>query len=202
MENKIEHKRVLGIELATDPRWVNLAEKNLEEILTDHAYCEQKATKACIGLIQYYSDKELLVETLTPIVTEEWGHFRLVLKELKKRNLKLGVQRKDEYANALMSFIQTGTSKEDLLMNKLLVCAMIEARSCERFRLLSLHLKEEELRVFYYNLMVAEAAHYKLFLSLATHYVGEEKTQKRWKECLVFETEILKKLKPRGDRIH
>lgn len=202
MDNKIEQKRVLGVQLPTDPRWVNLAEKSLEDILTDHAYCEQKAATSCITLIQKYSDKELLVEKLAPIVTEEWGHFRSVLKELKKRGLKLGAQRKDEYVNALMPFIQKGTSKETLLLNRLLVCAMIEARSCERFRLLSLHIAEKELRTFYHQFMVAEAAHYKLFLNLAEHYIGAEKTQNRWKECLAFEAKILKHLKPRGDRMH
>ncbi|MCP4439208.1 MAG: tRNA-(ms[2]io[6]A)-hydroxylase [Aureispira sp.] len=202
MDKNFKLKRVLGVQLPTDPRWVNLAEKSLEEILTDHAFCEQKAATFCISLIQKYSDKELLVEKLAPIVTEEWGHFRSVLKELKKRNLKLGEQRKDEYVNALSKFVETGTSKERLLLNKLLVCAMIEARSCERFRLLSLHIQDDALKTFYHQFMVAEAAHYKLFLNLAEHYVGEEKTRTRWQECLAYEAEILKTLTPRGDRIH
>ncbi|MFK7798886.1 MAG: tRNA-(ms[2]io[6]A)-hydroxylase [Aureispira sp.] len=195
-------KRVLGIQLATDPRWVNLAEMSLEEILTDHAYCEQKATTSCISLIQRYSDKTLLVEKVAPVVSEEWSHFRLVLKELEKRGLKLGRQRKDEYVNALMKFVRKGVDEASLFLDRLLVCAMIEARSCERFRLLSLHIKEEALRNFYHKFMVSEAGHYRMFLDLATHYTGAEKTQARWKECLAFEAELVAKLEPRADRMH
>lgn len=200
MEVKI--KRVLGLNLATDPRWVNLAEKSLEDILTDHAYCEQKATTTCISLIQKYSDKTLLVKELSPIVTEEWGHFRAVLDELEKRGLKLGPQRKDEYVNALFKFIRKGVSKQELLLDRLIVCAMIEARSCERFRLLSLHIADEALKKFYHKFMIAEAGHYKLFLELSAHYTTEEQAAQRWKECLAFETELLSKLEVRGDRMH
>lgn len=195
-------KRVLGIQLATDPRWVNLAEMSLEDILTDHAYCEQKATTSCISLIQRYSDKTLLVQKVAPVVSEEWSHFRLVIKELEKRGLKLGRQRKDEYVNALMKFVRKGVDEESLFLDRLLMCAMIEARSCERFRLLSLHIKEENLRNFYHKFMVSEAGHYRMFLDLATHYVGADKTQARWKECLAFEAALVATLEPRADRMH
>jgi tRNA-(ms[2]io[6]A)-hydroxylase len=158
---------MLGLKLPTDPRWVNLAEKSLEEILTDHAYCEQKAATSCITLIQSFPDKEELVTALAPIVTEEWGHFRLVLNELRKRGLHLGRQRKDEYVNALLTFEKKGGSREDRLLERLLVCALIEARSCERFRLLSLHMAEEAFKEFYYGFMVSEAGHYRLFIDLA-----------------------------------
>lgn len=197
-----DKKRVLGIQLATDPRWVNMAEMSLEEILTDHAFCEQKATTSCISLIQRYSDKELLVQKVTPVVAEEWSHFRLVLKELEKRGLKLGRQRKDEYVNQLLLFVRKGVTPEELLLDRLLVCAMIEARSCERFRLLSLYIKDESLRNFYHKFMVSEAGHYRLFLDLAEHYCGKEKTQERWKACLAFETALVQQLKPRADRMH
>ena len=197
-----EQKRVLGIQLPTDPRWVNMAEMSLEDILTDHAFCEQKATTSCISLIQKYADKTLLVQKVAPIVSEEWSHFRLVLKELEKRGLKLGHQRKDEYVNALLKFIRKGVTKDELMLDRLLVCAMIEARSCERFRLLSLYINEESLRSFYHKFMVSEAGHYRLFLDLAEHYIGKEETAKRWKECLAFEAEVVKNLKPRADRMH
>lgn len=197
-----DKKRVLGIQLATDPRWVNMAEMSLEEILTDHAYCEQKATTSCISLIQRYSDKTLLVEKVAPVVSEEWSHFRLVLKELDKRGLKLGRQRKDEYVNKLLLFTRKGITPEELLLDRLLVCAMIEARSCERFRLLSLNIKEESLRNFYHKFMVSEAGHYRMFLDLAEHYIGKERTQERWKECLDFESKLVQNLKPRADRMH
>lgn len=197
-----DHKRVLGLQLPTDPRWVDLASISLEDILTDHAYCEQKATTTCISLIQRYSDKELLVEQVAPIVAEEWSHFRLVLKELKKRGLKLGRQRKDEYVNLLLKFVRKGVTADEVFLDKLLVCAMIEARSCERFRLLSLHIADEALRQFYHKFMVSEAGHYRMFLDLATHYLGKETTQARWRECLAFEADIMTGLKPRADRMH
>jgi len=192
----------LGLQLPTDPRWVNLAEIDLSEILTDHAYCEQKAATSCITLVQAYPDRPELVEAVAPIVTEEWGHFRMVLAEMKKRGLQLGRQRKDEYVNKLFAFQVKGQSREVALLDKLLICAMIEARSCERFRLLSLHCSEEDLRGWYHKFMVAEAGHYRLFLDLAEQYFGKEKTQARWKECLKFEAEIMDGLTPRGDRMH
>lgn len=202
-EKELDAVRMLGLELPTDPRWVNLAEMDLEEILTDHAYCEQKAATSCISLIQQYPEREKLVKEIAPIVTEEWGHFRLVLLELEKRNLKLGKQRKDEYVNALLKFQRKGQgSAEDRLLEKLLVCALIEARSCERFRLLSLYINDEDLKAFYHRFMVSEAGHYRLFIDLANHYCGKEKTRKRWKEYLAFEADIMKELELRGDRMH
>jgi len=192
----------LGLHLPTDPRWVNLAEMDLTEILTDHAYCEQKATTSCITLIQAYPDRPELVETVSPIVSEEWAHFRLVLAEIKKRGLSLGRQRKDEYVNQLLGFQERGKPREQALLDKLLICAMIEARSCERFRLLSLYCSEEDLRGWYHKFMVSEAGHYRLFLDLAALYFGKEKTQHRWQACLDHEAVIMQNLTPRGDRMH
>lgn len=193
---------MLRLQLPTDPRWVNLTEISLEAILTDHAYCEQKAAASCISLIQQFPEKERLVDELAPIVTEEWGHFRMVLKELKKRDLKLGKQRKDEYVNLLRGFMKKGGSREDRLLENLLVCALIEARSCERFRVLSLHISDDELKEFYHKFMVAEAAHYTLFIELAREYAGKEKANARWAEFLAYEKEIMDQLELRGDRIH
>ena len=192
----------LGLQLPTDPRWVNLVEMDLQEILTDHAYCEQKAALTCISIIQAYPDKHDVVREIAPVVTEEWGHFRVVLAELDKRGLELGNQRKDEYVNKLMAFAKGGGSREDRLIERLLTMALIEARSCERFRLLSLEIAEEELRQFYHKFMVSEAGHYRMFLKLAKKYGEEEKVQKRWHEFLDFEKEMLKTLEIRGDRIH
>jgi tRNA-(ms[2]io[6]A)-hydroxylase len=138
-----------GLKLPTDPRWANLASLSIEDILSDHAYCEQKATSTGITLIQQFSELDRLVEEVTPLVQEEWGHFRMVLDQLKKRNLKLGPQRKDYYVSALYDFLKKGGSREQQLLEKLLFSAMIEARSCERFRVLSLHIDDEELRSFY-----------------------------------------------------
>ena len=196
------NKTTLGLELPTDPRWVNIAEKNIEDILVDHAYCEQKAASSCISLIVQFPEKEKLVEMLTPVVAEEWSHFEMVIDHLKKRGYQLGKQRKDEYVNALLKFQKKGGSREDRLLEKLLICALIEARSCERFRLLSLHIKEEELKSFYHKFMVAEAGHYVLFIELAKKYCSEEKVKARWQEYLAYEAEVMKDLELRGDRMH
>ena len=202
MELSQDTKNILGLRLPTDPRWVNLAERSLEDILTDHAYCEQKAATSCISIIQRYSDKEKIVEELSPIVTEEWGHFRLVLAELQKRNLKLGKQRRDEYVNELLKFEVKGGSEEDRMLDKLLVCALIEARSCERFKRLSEGLGDEYLGNFYRRFMESEAGHYTLFIELAETYIDKAKVRDRWKEWLVYEAQIMRRLTPRGDRMH
>lgn len=193
---------MLGLKLPTDPRWVNLAEKSLQDILTDHAYCEQKAASSCITLIQGFPERERLVHELAPIVTEEWGHFRMVLRELGKRGLKLGFQRKDLYVNKLLEFQKKGGGKDNSLLERLLTFALIEARSCERFRLLSLHLEEQELKDFYHTFMVSEAGHYRLFIDLANEYFDPEIVKKRWQEYLTYEAEIMTSLTPRGDRMH
>lgn len=192
---------MLGLKLPTDPRWADLAQISLEEILTDHAYCEQKAATACIGLISVYPERTEMVDALAPIVTEEWGHFRLVLAELKKRGFVLGRQRKDEYVNKLLSFQKAG-GRETVLIERLLTCALIEARSCERFRLLSIQLEEPALRSFYHTFMVAEAGHYRLFIDLARTYGDQEYVQKRWNEYLEYEAEMISNLAIRGDRVH
>jgi tRNA-(ms[2]io[6]A)-hydroxylase len=195
-------KAILGLQLPTDPRWVDLAALSLEEILTDHAYCEQKAAVTCISLIQRYSRKEELVVALAPIVTEEWGHFRLVLAELHKRGLKLGNQRKDEYAAAIFAFTQKGGGEEGRLLDQLLMMAMIEARSCERFKRLSEGLEDAYLRKFYRRFMESEAGHYTLFIELAETYIDKEKVRNRWQVWLQYEAEVMRNLEVRGDRIH
>ena len=198
----IDVKNILGLQLSTDPRWINLAEMQLEEILTDHAYCEQKAATYCITLIQRYSDKIKLIKELSPIVTEEWGHFRLVLAELHKRNLQLGKQRKDIYVNKLIEFQHKGGSPDDRLLDHLLTMALIEARSCERFKRLSEGLTDEYMRNFYRRFMESEAGHYTLFIELADTYLPKERVRKRWKEWLAYEKQVMNEMEVRGDRIH
>jgi tRNA-(ms[2]io[6]A)-hydroxylase len=195
-------KHVLGLELPTDPRWVDIAEKHIGDILTDHAYCEQKAATSCISMIVQFFDKEKLVEMLTPLVTEEWDHFARVLAELKKRNLVLGPPRKDDYVDELNKLIKKGGNREQQLVEKLLLNALIEARSCERFRLLWKEIGDEELRHFYYELMVSEAGHYKNFLALAKVYQDPAAVHLRWHELLTKEAVIVKNLQVRSDRMH
>ncbi len=193
---------MLGLKLATDPRWVNIAEKSIEEILIDHAYCEQKAATNCISIIINFPEKTTVVEKLSPIVTEEWGHFRMVLRELEKRKLSLGTKRKDEYVIALSKVVITGGDRDNQLVERLLLAALIEARSCERFRLLSENLTDEGLKKFYHELMVSEAGHYRLFIDLAKEYWPEEKVKERFNYYLAEEAKILKTLEVRGDRVH
>lgn len=195
-------KMVLGLGLQTDPLWANLALRSLNEILSDHAYCEQKAATTCISLIVQYADKKDIVETLTPIVKEEWSHFESVLKEIKKRDFELGLPRKDEYVAKIQSLAIKGGNRDSQLVEKLLLCALIEARSCERFRTLWKNIDDGKLSKFYYQLMVSEAGHYKTFISLAKKFAPERHVMKRWKEIREGESVIMKKLKLRHDRIH
>ena len=199
---KGKEKFTLGLELPTDPRWVNIAQMNIQDILVDHAYCEQKAASSCISLIILHPDREKLVHTLTPIVAEEWSHFERVLEELKKRGLSLGPQRKDQYIEELTRFVKKGGSREQQLVEKLLMNALIEARSCERFKMLWKNIPDPELSAFYYELMVSEAGHYKTFLQLAKEYMQADLVMHRWNEWLTQEATIVGKLEVRGDRLH
>lgn len=195
-------KTKLGLNLATDPRWVNIAEMEQLEVLVDHAWCEQKAATSCISLIVRFSDFPDIVEEISPIVAEEWGHFRKVVQEIKKRGGELGEQRKDHYVNGLLKFIRKGGNRETQLVENLLICAMIEARSAERFRLLSLHISDDDLKQFYHDFMVSEAGHYKLFLKLAKQHGDESEVVSRWHTLLEFEANLLQTLELRGDRLH
>ena len=197
-----EGKTTLGLELPTDPRWVNIAEKNIEDILVDHAYCEQKAASSCISMIVQFPEKDRLVEVLTPVVAEEWAHFELVIEHLKKRGFSLGKQRKDEYVAQLGGILKKGGSRDEQLVEKLLMNALIEARSCERFKLLWKHISDEELSRFYYDLMVSEAGHYHNFIELAKEYASEEYVGARWRDFLAEEAQIMTSLTPRADRMH
>lgn len=195
-------QKMLHLKLPTDPRWVGVAAMKLEDVLTDHAYCEQKAASSCISLILRFNDLEELVDTLTPIVAEEWGHFERVLEQIRKRNLKFGFPRKDEYVLQLVNFVKKGGSRMQQLTEQLLMNALIEARSCERFKLLSAHLEDPELQKFYYELMVSEAGHYVTFIELARKYQEPAQVNERWQEWLSFEAEVISKLSVRGDRMH
>jgi tRNA-(ms[2]io[6]A)-hydroxylase len=195
-------KFTLGLELPTDPRWIDIAKEHTRDILVDHAYCEQKAASSCISLIVQHPDREKLVEVLTPIVAEEWSHFERVLQELKKRGYAWGPQRKDEYVDALAKIVKKGGSREQQLVEKLLMNALIEARSCERFKVLWKKIDDAELSEFYYELMVSEAGHYKTFLHLAMEYMDKDSVLVRWHEWLAEEAEIMRGLEVRGDRIH
>lgn len=195
---------ILGLKMPTDPRWADLASISIEDILTDHAFCEQKAATTCISLISRYSDKVELVNALAPVVTEEWGHFRMVWAEMKKRGYTLGRQRKDEYVNKLMEHEpkQPHGQPDERLLNRLLIMALIEARSCERFRILHENLEEPALRDFYYKFMVSEAGHYRMMIDLAEVYFPAERVREVWTWWLKTEAEILLTLQPRGDRMH
>ena len=182
---------MLGLKLATDPRWVTIVESNIEEILTDHAWCEQKAASNAISLITQNSEKEELVTELTIIAKEELEHFEMVHQLIKKRGLTFGRERKDSYVNELFKFMKKDGSRNDALCERLLFSAMIEARSCERFKVLSENIKDTELAKFYRDLMISEAGHYTTFLGFARQYADNVDVDKRWKEWIAYETSII-----------
>lgn len=182
---------MLGLKLLTDPRWANIAEDNLEEILTDHAWCEQKAASNAISIITQNSQYEDLVTTLTEISIEEMEHFQMVHDIIKARGYQLGRQREDDYVNQLFKFMKKDGSRNDAFIDRLLFAAMIEARSCERFRVLSENIKDKELAKFYHELMISEANHYTIFLKFARKYTERVDVDKRWKEWLDFEGELI-----------
>lgn len=186
-----QEKVMLGLRLATDPRWVNIVEKNISEILTDHAWCEQKAASNAISTIVRFPEHEDLVEELTKISLEEMEHFGMVHAKIKERGLQLGFERKDPYVRDLAKFIKTGGSRPQQLVESLLFAAMIEARSCERFRILSEEMEDEDLREFYRELMISEANHYTTFITFARKYGEGVDVDKRWQEFLDFEGALM-----------
>lgn len=199
--NKESDIKMLGLKLPTDPRWVNIVEKNVEEILTDHAYCEQKAASTAISLIIGYPEYSELVDEMTLLAQEEMSHFKMVHDRIVARGWKLGRERKDAYVNKLMTFFPKGGSRLDNLIHRLLYAALIEARSCERFRLLSEELEDPELAKFYRNLMISEANHYTMFLGFARKYGDRTQVDKKWDQLLNFEAEIMKDLS-KSETVH
>lgn len=179
------------LKLPTDPRWANIAESNLEEILTDHAWCEQKAATNSITLITMLPEHPEIVSELLSIAQEELEHFQQVHEIIKARGYVLGRARKDDYVNDLAKFIVQG-SREDLIIDRMLFAAMIEARSCERFKVLTETIKDEELKVFYRELMISEANHYTTFIGFARQLGDPEKVNQRWEKWLEHEAEVIK----------
>lgn len=182
---------MLGLKLPTDPRWVNIVEGNIEEILTDHAWCEQKAASNAISLIVMNSELTELVTDMLALAKEEIDHFEQVHNLIKARGYTLGRERKDSYVNELFQFMQKGGSRNAALVDRLLFSAMIEARSCERFRVLSINISDPELAEFYHRLMISEAGHYTTFISYARKYGNGIDVDKRWKEWLDYEAEVI-----------
>lgn len=182
---------MLGLKLPTDERWAKLAESNLEELLTDHAYCEQKAASNAITMIIAYPELSDLVQIMTQIVLEEMDHFRQVHEHILKRGWLLGKERKDDYVNELLKFVRKGSGREIALLDRLLFAAMIEARSCERFKLLSNTINDDELKSFYHELMISEANHYTTFIKLAKKYIDSDLIDNRWKEFLEYEAKVV-----------
>lgn len=185
---------MLGLKLPTDPRWVNIVEKNIEDILTDHAWCEQKAASTAISLIVNYPEYTDLVQEMTALVKEEISHFKMVHDKIVERGWTLGWDRKDLYVGQILEFFPKGGSRKDNLIHRLLYAALIEARSCERFRLLSEELEDAELAEFYRKLMISEANHYTMFLGFARKYGNREEVDKMWDDLLQFEAQVMKDL--------
>ena len=185
---------MLGLKLPTDPRWVDVAEKNIDEILIDHAHCELKAAATASSLIMSFPEYSELVDEMVALSKEEMSHFKMVHDRLLKKNVLLGPDRKDDYVITLIKFFPKGGSRTTQLVHRLLYAALIEARSCERFRLLSEKLKDKELAKFYRDLMVSEANHYTMFLNFARKYGKRDEVDQKWNDLLVFEAGIMKDL--------
>lgn len=185
---------MLGLKLPTDPRWVNIVEKNIEDILTDHAWCEQKAASTAVSLIVSFPEYTDLVQEMIALVKEEISHFKMVHDKILERGWILGRDRKDEYVLQIVQFFPKGGSRTTQLIHRLLYAALIEARSCERFRLLSEQLEDKELAEFYRKLMVSEANHYTMFLGFARQYGDRKEVDQKWSELLSFEAEVMKSL--------
>lgn len=185
---------MLGLKLPTDPRWVNIVEKNIDEILTDHAFCEQKAASTAISLIVNFPEYPELVTEMVALAREEMGHFKMVHDRILARGKTLGRYRKDEYVIVLMTFFPKGGPRTEQLVHRLLYAALIEARSCERFRLLSEELQDKDLAEFYRKLMVSEAGHYTLFLKFARSIGDKAEVDRKWQALLEFEAGIMKDL--------
>lgn len=186
--------KMLGLKLPTDPRWVNIVEKNVEEILTDHAYCEQKAASTAISLIVSFPEYTNLVEEMIALAQEEMSHFKMVHDKILERGWTMGRDRKDEYVIKITTFFPKGGSRTTQLVHRLLYAALIEARSCERFRLLSEELEDKKLAKFYRKLMISEANHYTMFLGFAREYGDRKEVDKKWQELLTYEAEVMKGL--------
>jgi len=182
---------MLGLKLLTDPRWATIAESNLEEILTDHAWCEQKAAANALYLISNNSEHIEFIQKMAEIAIEEMEHFNMVVEIIKQRGYTLGRERKDDYVSQLMKFARKDVSRNTSFIDRLLFAAMIEARSCERFRVLYQNIADKELAKFYYDLMVSEATHYTTFLNFARKYATDVDVDKRWAEWLEFEGELI-----------
>jgi tRNA-(ms[2]io[6]A)-hydroxylase len=186
---------MLGLKLPTDPRWVNIVEKNISEILCDHAFCEQKAASTAISLIVSFPEYNDLIKEMIVLVKEEMSHFKMVHDLILQRGDTLGRDRKDEYVLKLLKFFPKGGSRNTQLVHRLLYAALIEARSCERFRLLSEELEDKKLAEFYRKLMISEANHYTMFLKFARQYGDNLKeVNEKWQDLLVFEANIMKGL--------
>ena len=182
---------MLGLKLPTDPRWVNIVEKNIEEILTDHAFCEQKAASTAISLIVSFPEYTELIQEMVALVKEEISHFKMVHDKIIERGWTLGRDRRDDYVTQLVKFFPKGGSRTTQLVHRLLYAALIEARSCERFRLLSEELEDKELADFYRNLMVSEANHYTMFLGFARKYGDKKEVDTKWHQLLEYESKII-----------
>lgn len=185
---------MLHLKLPTDPRWVNIVEKNISEILTDHAFCEQKAASNAISILVKFPEYSELVTAMVKLAQEELEHLQMVHDKILARGWVLGRERKDEYVNKLYDFMNKGGSRQALLTERLLFAALIEARSCERFKVLSEHIKDADLAAFYHDLMISEATHFAMFLNFARKYDPTERVERRWKEFLEFEATVISKL--------
>lgn len=183
---------MLGLQFETETSWAEIAKDDLQQILTDHAFLEQKAASNAVSIIINYSEETALVKEMSSIAIEEMQHFKMVHSLMVKRGMVLGREQKNDYAIRLQKFFNKTKDRTEALIQRLLVAALIEARSCERFKVFSENMEDQELSKFYSNLMISEANHYTTFLKFAREYQDREIVDQKWNALLAFEAEMMK----------
>jgi tRNA-(ms[2]io[6]A)-hydroxylase len=190
---------MLSLAAPTQPSWTARALAGLDELLVDHAHCEKKAAGMAVSLIFRYAQRFFLLEPLSRLAREELAHFEEVLRLLEVRGIPFRSLRASPYAGRLRRCLR-GT-EPGRLVDVLLCSALIEARSCERFKLLAEAVADTELAGFYRGLLVAEARHHQIYVELALQAAPAPAVRARLRELAAREAEILASVPPRA-RMH
>jgi tRNA-(ms[2]io[6]A)-hydroxylase len=180
---------MLNLHSASPARWLLQASTNLDELLIDHAHCEKKAAGVAMNLLFAYVEDAELCRAMTEIVQEELSHFHLVLDLLQRRGISFRRLRPSTYGDRLHALVNK--QEPQRAVDRLLVAALIEARSCERFAMLRDHLPDAELSTFYGSLFESEARHHSTYVRLAKSFAPEETVRRRLDELALAEAAII-----------
>ena len=191
----------LPLHSRTPAEWGDAVLADPIELLIDHAFLEKKAANNAMELMTRWPGDWTpgWVETMTSVARDEAAHLAQVVRILMKRGGRISRAHKNDYAGSLRLLVRKGEQPE--VLDRLFVSALIELRSCERFAILSMASRDEELAVFYKGLFASELTHYKVFLKLAYKIAPKANVDARWQQMLASEAEILARQLP-GPRIH